>query len=198
MASFKQSTVFTEEMTRDVKTYRKTNGPRPELPADVKLSTIERSLPKEVFETSRWEATKAIIITLCATTLGLYLVHISPWYLLPAAWFFAGTCATGFFVIAHDAAHRSLLKSVLACDIIGNICMMPLVYPYEPWRLQHNIHHKYTDLLVVDNAWQPFQPEDYTEASGLWKFIFRIIKGPMWWFASVGHRITKHYPHVQL
>jgi omega-6 fatty acid desaturase (delta-12 desaturase) len=163
------------------------------LPSSVTLADIQKSLPEDVKRKSPWKAFKCIVTTLCATALGLYLVHVSPWYLLPFTWFFAGTAATGLFVIGHDCGHRSFLDSVFLCDVIGTIAMMPLVYPFESWRLLHNIHHLHTNKLETDNAWQPFQATDYLTAPAWVRVIYRTIKGPMWWFASVGHQISKHY-----
>jgi hypothetical protein len=41
--------------------------------------------------------------------------------------------------------------------------------------------------LYVDNAWQPFQ-QDYYNGAPYWeRTIMNLIKGPLWYFASIGH-----------
>jgi len=134
-----------------------------------------------------------VLITVTAMALSEYLIMISPWYLLPFAWAFAGTAFTGAFVIGHDCGHLSFGRDHLTNDIVGIISFLPLFYPFESWRIKHNFHHNNTNKLHVDNAWQPFQNDYYQSASGVERFIMRIIKGPIWWFASVGHWIKEHF-----
>ncbi len=50
-----------------------------------------------------------------------------------------------WFVVGHDCGHRSFSKNKLVEDIVGTIAFMPLVYPFEPWRIKHNVHHAYTN-----------------------------------------------------
>lgn len=84
-----------------------------ELPDDVTLGQVIKSMPKEVFELNPLRAWGAVVTTLVAMALSEYLIAISPWYLLPFAWAIAGTAATGFFVVGHDAGHRSFCKNKL-------------------------------------------------------------------------------------
>ena len=49
------------------------------------------------------------------------------------------------FVIGHDCGHRSFSKNRLLEDIVGTLMFMPLIYPFEPWRIKHNHHHAHTN-----------------------------------------------------
>ena len=49
----------------------------------------------QVFEVKPLKAWSAVAITLVSVAVSLYLISISPWYLLPLAWAFAGTAFTG-------------------------------------------------------------------------------------------------------
>lgn len=60
----------------------------------------------QVFELNHTRAWLAVLTSICAMAASLYLIAISPWYLLPFAWALAGTAFTGFFVVGHDAGHR--------------------------------------------------------------------------------------------
>ena len=42
-----------------------------------------------------WRAWGAVATTAASVALSVYLIAISPWYLLPLAWAFAGTAWTG-------------------------------------------------------------------------------------------------------
>lgn len=50
-----------------------------------------------------------------------------------------------FFVVGHDAGHRSFSKNKLVEDIVGTLMFAPLIYPFEPWRIKHNHHHAHTN-----------------------------------------------------
>ena len=49
----------------------------------------------QVFELNMWRAWGAVATTVASVALSVYLIAISPWYLLPLAWAFAGTAWTG-------------------------------------------------------------------------------------------------------
>lgn len=53
--------------------------------------------------------------------------------------------AAQLFVIGHDCGHRSFSKNKLLEDIVGTLAFMPLIYPFEPWRIKHNHHHAHTN-----------------------------------------------------
>jgi acyl-lipid omega-6 desaturase (Delta-12 desaturase) len=78
-----------------------------ELPDDVQLKDIIKTLPKEVFEIDNTRGWLTCLTSLITFPLSLYLVHITPAALLPVAWAIAGTAFTGWFVIGHDCGHRS-------------------------------------------------------------------------------------------
>lgn len=78
-----------------------------ELPDDVRLKDIIKSLPREVFEINNTRGWLTCLTSLITFPLSLYLVHISPAALLPVAWAIAGTAFTGWFVIGHDCGHKS-------------------------------------------------------------------------------------------
>eukprot|EP00741_Cyanophora_paradoxa_P011027 tig00020553_g10659.t1 len=163
------------------------------LPPGTELSDIIKTLPKEAFEKSYVKAAQTTMVTVIAMCFSMFLIHVLPWYMLPIAWAIAGTASTGMFVIGHDCAHRCFTKSSLLNDVLGTIMMSPLVYPYEPWRIKHDFHHKNTNKLDVDNAWQPIRAEWFDDQNPVMQTFMRLIKGPMWWFASVGHWIKEHF-----
>jgi len=163
------------------------------LPSNVTLKDIMDTLPKEIFDKSYLKAIHSILVTLVFTALSIYLIHLSPWYLLPIAWIFAGTAATGLFVIGHDCGHRSMFSSVFLCDVVGTLTLTLLVYPYHPWRIKHNLHHANTNRLHVDNAWQPTHPDKYMAANKVVRGFLQLVKGPVWFIGSIGHWLVEHF-----
>lgn len=49
----------------------------------------------QVFELDHSKAWRAVLVSIVAMSISMYLVHIAPWFLLPAAWALAGTALTG-------------------------------------------------------------------------------------------------------
>jgi len=133
------------------------------------------------------------VISVCAVAASEYLLVISPWYFYPLIWAFAGTAFTGFFVIGHDCGHLSFSRSYVVNDIVGILSFLPMFYPFESWRIKHNLHHNNTNKLHVDNAWQPFQQSYFNSAPTWERNIMQVIKGPLWFLASVGHWIKEHF-----
>lgn len=79
-----------------------------------------------------------------------------------------------FFVIGHDCGHRSFSQNKLLEDIVGTLAFMPLVYPFEPWRIKHNQHHAQTNKLVEDTAWHPVMPTEIAKWSPMQKTLYQV------------------------
>jgi omega-6 fatty acid desaturase (delta-12 desaturase) len=109
------------------------------VPEGVTLKKVIDSMPKEVFELNNWKAWKTVVITLASYAAGILMIAKAPWYLLPFAWAWTGTAATGFFVIGHDCAHKAFTKNKLLEDIVGTfpkplkVLMEWGMGPLRPW-----------------------------------------------------------------
>ncbi len=107
-------------------------------------------------------------------------------------------------MIGHDCGHLSFSSSHLINDVVGITSLLPMFYPFESWRIKHNLHHNNTNKCVVhsslthptrlevDNAWQPFQQDYFNQTSSFERSIMILIKGPLWYFASIGHWYVTH------
>jgi len=169
------------------------NGiPKP-FPENISLNQVIKSMPKEVFQKDMTKAFTHVLITIAAVALSEFLLVISPWYLLPFVWAFAGTAFTGFFVVGHDCGHLSFSHSYMVNDVVGILSFLPFFYPFESWRIKHNLHHSNTNKLDIDNAWQPFQKEFFNSSSSVERTIMILIKGPLWFMASIGRWIKEHF-----
>ena len=165
-----------------------------ELPDTVSLTDVIKTLPPSVFDINPVRAWGAVLTTVCSVSLSVYLISIAPAYLLPLAWAFAGTAWTGMFVIGHDCGHRSFSHNKLVEDVVGTLMFMPLIFPFEPWRIKHNHHHAHTNKLVEDTAWHPVpkaEAESWGPVKGaLYKFF---LGSPLKLWASVGHWAIWHF-----
>lgn len=165
-----------------------------ELPSNVTLGEVIKSMPQEVFEINPWKAWSAVGIAVISLYMSELLISVTPWPLLPISWFIAGTAATGWFVVGHDCGHRSFSKNKLLEDIVGTLMFMPLLYPFEPWRIKHNVHHAHTNKLVEDTAWHPVSREDMEKWTPAQALLYKTFLGtPLKLWASVGHWWVWHF-----
>ena len=76
---------------------------------ELKLSDVIRTIPKSCFEKDWRKAWLAVLLTLLSVAVGIVAIALSPWYLLPAAWF--------FYRHRRDwiVCHWSRLRSSLVC-----------------------------------------------------------------------------------
>lgn len=162
--------------------------------SDLRLKDIIKSLPQECFVQNRRKAWTKVLITVSMVGLGYATIAIAPWFLLPLAWIFTGTALTGFFVIGHDCAHRSFAKRRWVNDLLGHIMMMPLIYPFHGWRIQHNYHHAHTNKMDEDNAWHPTTPEVFESWGKIRRLNFEgFIRNRLWWLGSIAHWAVFHF-----
>jgi len=128
----------------------------------------------------------ALRVWLCVLV-AIYLTSISPWYLIPFAWILQGTAMTGLFVIGHDCAHQSFSHSPLLNEIVGTICMSPLLFPYGAWEHTHNHHHTYANNLDKDFLWKPLTDESVKKMSPTMRTILYYFYGPLFFQSSLIH-----------
>ncbi len=160
---------------------------------DLRLRDILDTLPREVFLKNPRKAWLKVIINVLMVALGYGSIILSPWFLLPFAWVFTGTALTGFFVIGHDCGHRSFSNRKWVNNLVGHLVFLPLIYPFHAWRILHNHHHKHTNKLSVDNAWDPFLSDFYANAPRHVRWGYWSIRGRLWWLGSIAHWALLHF-----
>ena len=96
-------------------------------------------------------------------------------------------------MLGHDCGHRSFANRRWVNDLVGHLMMLPLIYPFHSWRILHNYHHKHTNKLAVDNAWQPFQAEFYDSTSSFIRLSYQALRGKFWWIGSIIHWAGLHF-----
>ncbi|MFZ4638773.1 MAG: fatty acid desaturase [Nodosilinea sp.] len=161
--------------------------------ADLTLKQVIQTIPKVYFQKDPTKAWRSVFLSVAAVILGYAAIAFSPWFLLPLAWFFTGTALTGFFVIGHDCGHRSFSNRRWVNNWVGHLMFLPLIYPFHSWRLLHDIHHRHTNNLEIDNAWAPWTVDEYSQANGPLQAIYRGMRGWGWWLASIAHWAVLHF-----
>lgn len=161
--------------------------------APLQLKDIIKSLPKAHFEKDTTKAWQHVLISVSAVIAGYCAIIFLPAVLLPFSWFFTGTALTGFFVIGHDAGHRSFAKRRWVNDLVGHIAFLPLIYPFHSWRILHDHHHLHTNKIEEDNAWYPWLADDFGQANSIYRALYKAARGYFWWVGSIGHWAILHF-----
>ena len=165
-----------------------------ELEAQADLQTVIKSLPRELFEKNMTKAYISLVSSVVCVALGYVSLALNPFpALFPLLWVFTGTALTGFFVLAHDAGHRSFSPRRWENDLVGHVLLLPLLYPFHCWRVMHDKHHKYTNHIEEDNAWAPLRPEFFKSLPPVTQFLYAQARGYFWWLASIGHWLAIHF-----
>jgi stearoyl-CoA desaturase (delta-9 desaturase) len=133
------------------------------------LDEILKSLPSEVFQKSTLKACRTLFVSISMFGVGLYLLSVMPWFFLPLGWLFVGTVYAGFSTVGIDCSTGSFSKYKVLNNIVGNIVCLPLIFPFETWRLQ-----------ITEFA-----------AQGL--PALPTIRGPLWWLSSVYQWVRSNF-----
>jgi fatty acid desaturase len=95
-------------------------------------------MPREVFQKSTTKAIWSLIKILSFVTLGVVIIANTPWYLLPIGWLFLGTSVTGLLTVAYACSNDAFFENNTVNDIVGTLCLLPLMTPFQSWRQYFN------------------------------------------------------------
>ncbi|MDV3347407.1 fatty acid desaturase [Leptothoe sp. ISB3NOV94-8A] len=158
-----------------------------------------KSLPQDCFLQQPLKAWTSVFVSVLAVALGTVGLFFAPWYLCPPLWIFTGTALTGFFILGHECGHYSFAKRKWVNECLGHLLMLPLLYPFHNWRIQHNTHHRFTNKLGgerwrqlqdvihrrADIAWYPLRPEVWKSMSLKGRLTYQFWREWFWWLASI-------------
>ncbi len=92
---------------------------------------------------------QSILIQFFVVVIGLY-IPLTP-QMIPI-WIIysllSGTCAMGFWVIAHECGHGAFSKNKTLETITGYLLHSLLLVPYFSWQRSHSIHHRFTNNVT--------------------------------------------------
>lgn len=93
--------------------------------------------------------------------------------------------ASGFlvriFIILHDCGHGSFLRSKRASTIVGTICGMFTLTPFQQWRHEHALHHATTGDLDQRGHGdvQTLTVAEYLQLSSWKRLHYRVFRHPL-------------------
>lgn len=154
-----------------------------------RLRDVRAVIPAELKQPSRGRAVGALAIVTAQVVFATALAGVvwaqGWWFAAPLTWVLGSIAACSLFVAGHDCAHGSFLRSRKAMEIIGHVCMAPVLYPMRAWKYSHDAHHRETNRLgggegvYFDNAWSPRREADYAgmlQDSKPEAWLYRLIR----------------------
>lgn len=118
--------------------------------------------------------------------------------------------AAGFlmriFIIQHDCGHGSFFKSQRLNSLVGNICGIMTMTPYDFWRTSHAIHHAHNGDLDHRGTGDVYTMtlKEYQSSSPTQRFGYRLYRNPIVMFIigpvlmfTLFHRTIFSYRHAR-
>ena len=129
----------------------------------LRLAAMRRTIPAECFrltEVRSWAAFARSVALIAGFQALIAAVVPNPdgrllWQLplLLLLWFGVACGFVGLFVLGHDCGHRSFSRVRWVNDLVGHLCMAPLLTGFHSWRLPHHHHHTHPQLRGEDPDW---------------------------------------------
>ncbi|HVR39915.1 MAG TPA: fatty acid desaturase [Thermoanaerobaculia bacterium] len=130
---------------------------------------------------SIFQLVNSFALYIAAWFLTLWLVSVSYWLALPAA-FLSASLLIRLFIIFHDCGHGSFFRSRRANGVIGAIVGVMTLTPYQAWRRRHAAHHAATGNLDVEDrslgTINTLTVNEYRALSPGRRFLYRVYRHP--------------------
>jgi omega-6 fatty acid desaturase (delta-12 desaturase) len=121
------------------------------------------------------------------------------WITLALAVVAAGFMAR-IFIIFHDCGHGSFFASRRANTIVGYVCGILTLTPYEDWRHSHGVHHATVGDLDRRGTGDVYvmTVDEYLAAPRLKRIAYRLFRNPLIMFGlgpGAVFLLTHRFPH---
>lgn len=130
-----------------------------------------------------WQIASSVVLYITTLVVMYWSLHLSYWLTLalvfPACGFLIRT-----FIIQHDCGHGSFLGSKRANDIVGSVCGVLTLVPYENWLRQHAQHHaNWNNLDRREHGADIYSAcltvQEYRSRSPTRRLLYRLPRHPL-------------------
>jgi omega-6 fatty acid desaturase (delta-12 desaturase) len=176
---------------------KETSTPARRRPAWLKETT---PFQKPNLRKAVWQLVNTLIPYLALWALMIYAMRAgySYWLILPLIVIGAGL-QIRIFIFFHDCGHGSFFASRRANAVLGTICGILTMTPYEDWRHAHAIHHASVsnlDRRGTGDVWT-MTVREYLDAPWWKKLAYRVFRFPLVTFVigpSVIFMLVSRFP----
>ncbi len=129
-----------------------------------------------------WQLANTFLPYIAIWAIAIYaLRHSYPyWAILPLLVLGAGL-QIRIFIVFHDCTHGSFLPSQRLNKIVGNLCGILTLTPYEDWRHAHAIHHATVgnlDRRGTGDIWT-LTVREYLDSPRWRRLAYRVFRHPL-------------------
>ncbi len=170
------------------------------------LEEIRKNIPEKYLKSSWVKSYLSIATTTSLILFSWFFIYylnkmdISFFIKIPVAilfsWYFYGTVITGGFDIAHDAAHQSLFgyEGKKQNTFWGTLFSSWVGWPFWLWKYAHDIHHRYTNNVKKDVAWEPYSIRKINRMPKFFKNSYKKIRSsPYFLWLGGGFHLLEQY-----
>lgn len=149
---------------------------------------LTSEIPQSMYEPRVSRGLAGFAVSYCVYAVAILgLVYAPHWILYLPLWIMAGLGGWGLHCIAHDCGHGSFSRSSRLNTVIGQLALLPTLYPFHAWKHAHNTHHAKTGHLDLDVDWRPIDPKSYLSLSRGMRLTYYLYRSYLVWLGSVTH-----------
>jgi omega-6 fatty acid desaturase (delta-12 desaturase) len=130
-----------------------------------------------------WQAGSTLTAFVAVCALMYSLASFAYWPRLGLAVVAAGLLVR-LFIIQHDCGHGSLFRSKTANEVLGRLCSLVTLTPFDNWRRQHAGHHGVWNDL--DRRWSGadiystcLTVDEYRKLTPRRRLLYRLTRHPL-------------------
>ena len=161
-------------------TVNPTSGPGPQPAEKPAWRSIVAQYQQPSAKRALWQLTNTLGPYVLLWYVMYQTLQVSLWLTVPLA-ALSGGLLVRIFIIFHDCAHGSFLKSRRANEIVGFIAGVLTFTPYSHWRGEHAIHHASAgnlDKRGIGEVWT-MTVHEYLTASRGRRLAYRLVRNPL-------------------
>lgn len=143
--------------------------------------TWRTNLPVQRRRTSNWHGCWIFLVSAAA-----YLALFAGSFVAPTWWLNLICLLTlpmaigAMFVLGHDAAHLTLVRSYRLNHCLGRLSFLPAYHPLTSWTHAHNIlHHGGTCLQRKQPDFPPLSKGEYDALPAWRRAVYRLYRSPL-------------------
>ncbi|WP_320826604.1 alpha/beta fold hydrolase [Reinekea sp.] len=162
---------------------------------EIKDEKLFNSIPVGLTKPNPSRGLLGLLTSFSCIALSVFLLMLvdQVWLMIPL-WFFAGLSAWGAFVIGHDCGHNSFSRSKILNQVVGQIALLPILFPFNGWRLMHNMHHSSANNIELDVDWSPITIDQFKKLGLYKKSLYFLTRKYFWFLGTVRYQLNCFVP----
>jgi len=162
---------------------------------EIRDEKLFNSVPIELTKANPIRGLFGLLISFSGIALSVYLLtRVDQIWLMFPLWIAAGLFAWGAFVIGHDCGHSSFSRSKGLNQIVGQLALLPILFPFNGWRLMHNMHHSSANNIELDVDWSPITRDQFNKLGLYKKIVYFSTRKYFWYLGTVRYQFNCFIP----